>query len=167
MKDAMVIQEEQRQGEILETFFKEMKSYNMGGENWILVILMEVFVGALLCIPYQEVVTMEIWIHISMLSIYGTMAYMLGYMHFMESGKTHIIYEKIKYLPISWGTLFKWRMKRLLRFCAKRTCVFLGLQILFSLLCFREITIGNILYPLLIVFVIPVGVCSIPNYMKK
>lgn len=161
-------QEEYNQGKILEQFFEEMKSYNMWGGFLIAAIIMDIIAGIFICFPYQELVKDSgILMLVFMVGWNGASYYVMGYDSFTENGKAHNIYEKIKYLPISKSTLYKWRMKKLIRYCTKRTCVFMGLQLFFTLVCIRHFTWGNFLCPLLLGFVIPVGIFSIPYYIKK
>lgn len=168
LEDMRKKQEEQNQEKILDEFFKEAASYNMGGVVWWVVIFMDILAGIFMCFPYQELVESEMLVSPAILfGINGVSVFVQGHHHFTENGKSRLFYEKIKYLPISKGTLYKWRMKQLIRYCTKRTCVFFGLQFFFTLVCIRHFTLGNFLYPLLMGFVIPVGIFSISNYIEK
>lgn len=161
-------QEEHNQGTILDWFYEEMKSYNMVGGFLIVAIIMDVITGILMCFPYQEMVESGMNFLNLGIGVCGANFYVLGYQNYTERGMGRSIDEKIKYLPISKTTLCKWRMKKLIRYCTKRTCVFLGLQLFFTLVCIGHFTLVNFLAPLLLGFVIPVGLFSIPiYYMKK
>lgn len=160
-------QEEQNQGKILEQFFDELKSYNMWGGFLIAAIIMDTIAGIFMCFPYQELLEDRGILGLGfMFGLNGALYYMLGYDRFTEKGQNHSLYERIKHHPVSKISFYKWQMKKLIRYCTKRTCVFLGLQLFFTLVCIRHFTWGNFLYPLLIGFVIPVGIFSIPYYIK-
>lgn len=156
----MVVQETKRQEENLEELFKDMASYNMGGRVWFVVILMEIFAGALFCIPYQEAVAKEMSVIPSLFAIQGPLYYIDGYVRFTEKRKVCYVYDKIKYLPISRAVLVRWRMKKLLGFCGKTTMIFVGLQLLFAWVSFGNFSLDNILYPVIIGFMIPMSVCG-------
>jgi len=160
-------QEEQNQGKILEEFYKEMKSYNMDSGIWVGAIIMDIFAGIFMCFPYQEMVKDGMAFIPFVFGLNGASFCLQRYNNFMENGKSRTIYEKIKYLPISWNALYKWWMKMFIRYCTKRTYVFLGLQLFFTLVCIGHFTWGNFLVPLLVGFVIPVGMFSLLKYMKK
>jgi len=156
----MVVQETKRQEEILQTFFKEMDAGNMTGGGWVIVAIMGCLAGGLFCIPYQEAIAREISILPSLFAFQLVIFYMDGYLRFTEKKKLCYIYDKIKYLPISRAVLIKWRMKKLFRFCGKLALVFLGLQLFFAWMSFGTISLENILYPVIVGFVIPVSVCG-------
>lgn len=167
LEDMRKKQEEQNQGRILDEFYEEMKSYNMVGGILIVTIIMDIIAGIFMCFPYQDIKEAEMTFLIFVLGFNGASFYLQGYRNFMERGSTHTIDEKIKYLPISKNTLNKWRMQKFIRYCTKRTCVFLGLQLFFTLVCVKHFTWGNFLFPFLTGFVLPVGVFGIPHYLKK
>jgi len=167
LEDMRRKQEEHNQGRILDEFYEEMKSYNMVGGSLLAAIIMDIIAGIFMCFPYQMMVEDGMTVIYYAIGIWGAGFYLQGYLNFMEKGKSHTVDEKIKYLPISKITLYKWRMKKLIRYCTKRTCVFLGLQLFFTLVCIRHFTWGNFLFPTLLGSVFPVGLFSIPYYMKK
>ena len=145
---------------MLQAFFKEMNAVSMTGVFWMTVIIMVCIEGGLFCIPYQEATAMEISVIPSLFTIQVAALYMDGYVRFTEKKKLCYIYDKIKYLPISRAVLIKLRMKKLLRLCGILTLVFLALQLLFTWVSFGTIGLENILYPVIIGFVIPVGLCG-------
>lgn len=160
MKHAITVQEKRRQEDILQSFFKETFSYNMGGRVWFVVILMEIFAVALFCIPYQEASAKEIAVIPSLFAFQGPLHYIDGYVRFTEKKKICYVYSKIKYLPVSRTVLVRWRMKKLLGFCGKTTLIFVGVQLLFAWVSYGNVSLDNIFYPVIIGFAIPVGVCS-------
>jgi len=160
MKNAIKVQEKRRQEEILQTFFKEMNFGNMDGLGWLIVILMEFFAGAFICIPYQDAIAMETAMLPSLFAFLGVKLYIEEYVQFVEQKKVCCVYNKIKYLPVSRAVLVRWRMKKLMEFCGKTTLIFVGLQLLFAWVSLGTFGLDNILYPVIIGFVIPVGVCG-------
>lgn len=64
--------------------------------------------------------------------------------------------EVLRFLPVSKGELFLFRMKKLVCFQAKVYTVIQILQLFFSVFCLQQVAWGNVFYPLMIVFLVPV-----------
>ena len=64
--------------------------------------------------------------------------------------------EILRFLPVSKWDLYFFRAKKLVCFQAKVYATMQILQLFFSIACLHQVVLGNVLYPFLIVFLVPV-----------
>ena len=158
---------DKKQQQILDAFFKEFFTWsaeNIG--NWIVAGIFIFAHGIFMMIPYQEM--KDFGASFSQLFVYmGYMYYLMPYIRFTENKKIQTIYAKIKYMPISLSQLRIYRIKKLAIFCLRLLAVFLIGQIFFSLVFFHEVTLDNIMYPIIWGFAIPFGINALMwNFAK-
>lgn len=157
-----------KQQDILEAFYKEFFSWSAGNIGmWLVTGIMEFIHGIFMWFPYQAAEEMEVLGLIVLFGMCGAANYMAPYLQFTEKGKTVKVYDKLQYLPISLRELQIFRLKKLARFYAKLFLVFLVGQVFFSLVCYHEITWGNIGYVVICGFLIPFLVSGITARFTK
>ncbi|MBQ8823520.1 MAG: hypothetical protein IJZ82_12830 [Lachnospiraceae bacterium] len=154
---------EKKQQQILDAFFKEFFTWSADNVGYWIVAGIFIFIhGIFLAFPYQMMGIEDSDITLVQVFAYmGYFMYITPYLHFTEKGRVIKLKEKLKYLPISQKQLRLYRLRKLLIFSLKLFAVFLLLQLFFSLVAYHEITLGNILYPLLCGFVFPFALNSI------
>ena len=109
--------------------------------------LFEGVVLILMMLPYQIYGEEPFLMFMTLMFLpYPGMFYVMAYLTFSESKKTHTIYEKIKYAPFDVKQLRRVRVEYLVRFLKKTFWLALGAQLLAALLIYHRITVLNILY---------------------
>ena len=154
---------DKKQQQILDAFYKEFftwRAENIG--YWIMAGILIFIHGIFMMIPYQSLDLSDA----QFFQYFVYMAYMwylMPYNQFTENRKAQSIYQKIKYLPISLTQFKIYRLKKLTILCLRLLVVFMIGQLFFSFVIYHEITIDNILYPLIwgfaFSYVISVIVC--------
>ncbi len=118
-----------------------------------------------LMMPYQMV--MEVWPKdtslISMGGIFSVAAawiYMQLFSQYKDQDRMIRIRKITKYLPVSEKEFLLFRIKKLVLFSGKITLALLVLQIVIAGFAYHQIEFGNIWFPIVFAFVLPVGLIS-------
>ncbi len=150
-----------KQQKVIAAFFKEFFTWSAANIGmWILSGIMVVNQAVFFTVQYQEVGSelkedRFIVIMIAFMSASAAMSYIQPYMNYNENRVATKIFDKIRYLPVSRDALRLFRFKKLFKFVGLVFAVDFTLQIIMTLLIVGNISIGNILYPLVIGFIVP------------
>lgn len=145
---------DKKQQEVLDSFFKELFTWDMANVGfWIVTGVMEFILGVLMFFPMEEL--REMYGLMWFASIWGAGSYVMAYLQIQDNGKPCKVYEKLKYLPIFLQQIRLFRLRKLIVFSAKITVVFCVAQLI-SAIFTREFGLATILYPVCYGFVIPV-----------
>ncbi len=74
--------------------------------------------------------------------------------------------ELLQYLPVSNRQLHIFRLKKMIRLCIRLAGVTIGCQTLFTLAFMHTYSVINLLWPLLLVFIVPVGVAYLLFFLS-
>lgn len=145
--------EESKQLEALkqfDTMNQKYNSYTILGYK-IIGILFGIFTMLLAFIPVQEFVINDI--RIIMISFqFFLMMHFMYYNYWQVIGiERHqlLLYQLLKELPINPSVICRDRAKKMLLFNSKITAVFIAIQVFSSLVFLQQLTIWNIVVPLL------------------
>lgn len=119
------------------------------------VILFEVLITGILCIPFSTE-DMRLFSFCSVaLAPWPVWLYMNRLLLITEGGKTHRIADKLRYLPVDRRELWHVHLEYLVRFL--RLPLFCGVaaQVLVAFLANHRLTVWNLLCPLLVAGVCP------------
>lgn len=150
-----------KQEKVLAVFFKDFFTWSLTSIGmWILTGIMVLGQVVFFMVPYQEVgpelrVERSFAVILVCMSASAAMSYIQPYMCYNENRVVTKLFDKIKYLPISREALRLFRFKKLFKFVGIVFAVDFALQIIMTLLIIGDISIGNILYPLVIGFIVP------------
>ena len=146
--------EEQKRVRKFYKTFLSWKAENIG--MWIGAGFLEILFAISMMIPLQEIVYEPGLVTFPfLLSVLGAMLYIRPYQVFVEERQETSIYEKIKYLPIDIAEIRKMRVVYLVSFVGKIFPIVLILQLLFAHWYF-EITLGNVIYAVIMGVVLPI-----------
>lgn len=147
-----------RQRELIREFDQKLQKCTSKGTEPVarfVIILFEVLITLVMLIPYEKG---DIRMHAVcslILAPWPVQMYLQPYLYVKEDGKLWGIYEKLRYLPIEKRELCRVRTEYLLRFLRIPFLCGILAQLLGCLLAGQEITLGNILCPLLATGVYP------------
>ena len=145
---------DKKQQEVLDSFFKELFTWDMSNLGfWIVTGIADAVLGILMFCPREEMLEMK-GLAFGM-SIWGAGWYVMAYLQIKDNGKQCKVYEKLKYLPVSLQQIRLFRLRKLIIFSSKITLVFMAAKLL-SLFFTRDIGLLNIFSPVFYGFVIPV-----------
>lgn len=145
----MIYKIDKSREEVLNSFFKDFFSWkadNIG--YWILAAMAELEAVCVMCIPFQNLNKKNIWWISLLLIVGGVIEYINPYIYYRDERKNRRIYDTIKYLPVSSEELKLYRLKKRVIFCLKMFAIFFVGQIISSLICFHQISLSNLLYPI-------------------
>ena len=161
-----------RQHRILDKFYKEFFSWsclNIG--YWIMSGIGVMIQTIFMFVPYQEICKdgfdRTVIFYVAMSASTAVFMYIMPYTRFKDKGELGTIYNKIKNLPISASVLRSYRLKKVISFTLKLFCISFVGQMFTSLIFFQEITMNNILYPVVCGLVIPLGIAVGNLYLTK
>lgn len=135
-----------------EEFFTGDIKYNKLMSNILAVIYEGLFIICMI-MPYQEFRSNLLMIPI-MAQLAGAVCYIQPYYSYMENKKRVKLFEKLKYTPMKVEEFKKYIIKKMVKFLAKITVVSLILQLVFATVL-GGITVGNIIFPICMGFVLP------------
>lgn len=157
-----------KQERILAAFYKDFFTWScMNIGMWILTGVMMLGQVSFFIMPYQDIVGDEdfgrsLLCMVAVMCVNAVISYIHPYTQYKDSGVATLIYDKIKYLPISRAALRYFLFKKMIKFLGIVFMVDFVLQIvLAATIMMGEITIENILYPVVVGFFIPFAVCSV------
>lgn len=142
---------------VLEQFFKEEKIWYP--DYWYLC-----FAGGLMLAPamFLFIMPFQIWegdytsvLVVLVLELIGVETYLGRYVSFRAEGKIRDVYEVLQFLPVSRRQFNRYRMGRLFRLCLKLTGTAALCQTVFAGVFMHTFSIGNILMPVLLCFLVP------------
>ena len=162
-----LLRADDRQQKLLEAFFKEYKTWNWGDlglkfAGWFCIGCSMIFQ----VIPWQswdfetfsfDKFTIFVTVYLKMI---GIDTIMRGYKDFTENPggrKRKRFGEILKCVPVSVHQLSVFRLKRAIPFCFKLSVITLAFQVIGALIVYHGITAGNILFPLVGTFMIPIA----------
>ncbi len=163
---------DEKQQKILDSFYGEMKtwspeSYGYRLVCWIMLICTAIFI----CFPWQELsVDDDMRFVLVYLCMFGSMQgvfYVRPYIRFNENRKETMLCKKLKFLPISLREVKIYCLRKILRFQSKLLVVYIIGQILITGIAGFGIGIGNLLYPVVMGFVVPVVGAGLEVAMVK
>ena len=147
-----------REQEKISAFYKEFWSWkadNIG--MWIGAGIFEVLFGVFMMIPYPEMQSdMGLIVLPMMMGFAGGAMYVAPYISFREGQETVSIYEKIKYLPVDYREMKKFRLKKLVLFVAKVFIVIFACQMFFTYFGVGSIRLADVAYAVLVGLVWPI-----------
>ena len=149
---------EKKQWKVLDAFYKDFFTWSASNLFYWMVTGIFIFVlGIMMLIPFQEFIADSDFPKgmIFYFGGMGTVFYLIPYVSFNEKQKPMGIYGLLKHLPISVKTIKFYRMKKMLVFLLKIEAVYMVLQLLVAMVGCREIVLGNILYPFIYGFAVP------------
>lgn len=152
---------EERQRELLKAFDKELFSYT-GQIAWFLPALFSFILLGIMCIPFQEIKNEGSIISAPIMLTLFTAFYVLApYVYsndsFTPQQPKSPTYGKLKYLPISKKQYIFVRMGYVYRYFKRLTIIGLVLHCIISMLAYHTLTLENILYVLIILFLLPLA----------
>lgn len=157
---------DKKQQEVLESFFKELFTWDMANVGfWFLTGFAEFALGLLMLLVAEEPDKM-FWALSLGMSISGANWYLMAYLQIHDDGKQCIVYDRLKYLPVSLQQIRLFRLRKLVVFSAKMTAVFLAVQLL-ALIFSREFSWSCILYPVCFGFLFPVVIVGGITWFSK
>lgn len=152
--------EARKQRELIRAFDKELFSYT-GQVAWFLPGIFSVILLCLTAIPVQKINredTVMLFVMINMI-IWLSYTILLPYVDVSDGTDTQKkrrrTYDLLKYLPVSKAQYRRVRMEYLFRYLWKLTLIGLVLQCGFAFLSVKRIDIINIVYAIIMLFVIP------------
>lgn len=149
-----------KEQQILQDFYKELFQFNTEKSvQRFVVVIMEFMLGCILLIPFQAICKEEniIW-QTSIFSLWGLSAYLLPYLRYVEEKKIYKVMTKLKFVPISGRAVRIFWLRKLICFQGRFLPFFLAGQLLITWLCYHSFVWGNLWYPVLLGFVVPVCV---------
>ncbi len=150
--------------QVLKDFFKELLEGSMMKiGQWVGSGLSVFFQVIFLWMPYQ---TLDgdfkiLWWCCLYFAGCGCICYMSPYMNYKEGNRLVRIVDKLKFVPISSRDLFLFRFKKLIWFCIRVFFVSLVGQLFFAVVFCHGLVWGNLLYPLILGLLLPVGIGSL------
>lgn len=155
-----IMKADQKQQELLQQFFKEETTWCPEHVGYHLAAVILIGISMILCMmPYQiwdfpeDSQVCFIWI---MLYLMGVTYYMQKYNNYKEGTKTKAVYDILRYLPVSRRQFQIYTMNKIVKLCGRVTVAVVCCQTVFALAFMHTFSIGNILLPLAINFILPV-----------
>lgn len=144
----------------LKCFFKKYSEKN-GSQKmvWFLTGFCIFILGVWMALPYQLWGEDELnWPLLSCgFSVSVAVTYLMPYL--VRQGQIagdRGFGKVLRFMPVSKWDLYFFRVKKLTTFMGKVYVPLQILQLFFSIVCLHQVVLGNVLYPLLIVFLVPV-----------
>ena len=144
------------------TQYHSIRDWNKAG-NTIGAVAIDVIMVGLMGIPVQNFLQngfdKEDFFLISiffLMNIVAFLLYMKSYNCFQENQQLCAFYDKLKYLPIDKKVLRNIKVRYMLRFESKVFLAALAMQLLFAAILYHCISWENIVYVVVVVFVLPV-----------
>lgn len=138
-----------------EAAFYETTSNGMGPVTMLGIILFEIIITCILCIPFS-MEDIKVFIICGMsLAPWPVWLYMNRFLVITEGGKSYRIAEKLCYLPVDRRELWRVHLGYLMHFLRIPFACGMAAQILVALLANRRLTWGNLLCPLIVAGVYP------------
>lgn len=159
--------------EKIDLFYRKLKGDKINKPYTRVGLMIWVFVLVMLCaFPVQNhfvddgnTVLISLWIGV--LSGIGGFLYVYPYEFYEENMKSRLIEEEIiKYHPIHIRTLKKMLIKKEMSFYLKLTVVCMLSQIASSYIVYGTVEWSNLIYILLVVFIVPVLFEVIPRIVR-
>lgn len=163
------VQYNKRQQETLKEFYKGLfASIEESGGQLVVAGIFEIIFGIIMCIPYQEIlVNKGLFMMVVFFGMIGVLYYNFPYRMYWEERKQVSVYEILRFLPVSKQQIRLFRLKKIALFCFRAFLVMFVGQLFFAFIAFHEICWGNIWYPVVVGFLIPFGIGSIPVWQIK
>ncbi len=163
---------DEKQQKMLDSFYGEMKtwspeSYGYRMLCWIAVLFTTIFV----CFPWQVILCDDdihfMLMYLCLFAIMQGVFYVRPYICFKENRKDTALCKKLKFLPVSLAEVRIYSLRKSLRFQSKLLAVHMVGQLLFTVIAGCGIGIGNLLYPVVIGFVVPIVAAGLEVSMVK
>ena len=165
-------QELRRQQKMIREFeakHYEVASNGMGPVVKLGVILFEVLITLILCIPFtMEDIKMFGMIALT-LAPWPVLIYMNRYLIVMEDGKAYRMAEKLRYLPVERKALWCVHLEYLIHFLRLPFFCGMAAQLLVAVIANHRITLGNVLCPFLVAGAYPllIGLAMIHEPQRR
>lgn len=147
-----------RQREMIREFeaaFYETTSKGMEPVTMLGVILFEIIITGILCIPFSMEDIKVFFICGMSLAPWPVLLYMNRFLVITEGGKSYRIADKLRYLPVDRRELWRVHLGYLMHFLRLPFVCGVAAQVLTALLVNHRLTWGNLLCPLIVAGVYP------------
>lgn len=147
-----------KQYEQVDIFFQKMHKHTSNGMEPVHALAKGayiVLIAMILWLPFGGENMSTILVCMIGIFAWPVWIYLSGYLYVNENGKMRSIYEKLKYIPVDTKVIRRVHMGYLLRFLKAPLLVAIIAQLAGAWLCNHEITIVNILYPVVVMGVFP------------
>lgn len=155
-----IMKADRKQQELLQQFFKEETTWCPEHVGYHIAAVILISISMILCImPYQAwdlPKDSSVCFSWTMLYLMGVTFYMQKYNNYKEGTKTKAVYDLLRYLPVSHRQFQIYTMKKIVKLCSLATAIAVCCQTVFALAFMHTISIGNILLPLAVNFILPV-----------
>lgn len=146
----------------IDKFYNRLwKSTSMKALSWVLVGIYLFLIMIMCMVPAQGLFSEEFPTFltgiITMITLMMLFARSAIYDRYTENQKSRFMIEILRYHPVSKKEIWKQKTKNLTFFLAKVTGVGLVLQLIVSLIAYKEISWVNFYYVIVSVFVFPLG----------
>lgn len=152
---------DQKQQLVLEQFFQKREPWypDVWGMKFGAFFLLGISM-ILLIVPFQVLEKSDFgpWGMMYGLWLLGITLYLEQYRTYQEDGKKKSVYDRLRYLPVSYEQLCIFYLRKVMRLCAWLTGIVMFFQTMIAAVFLHTFSIGTILLPILAQFVIPVGV---------
>lgn len=149
-----------KQQKVLDAFFKDFfKKSNIHIGYWLAAGILLGASGLMLLFPYQAFSGEDrgVMIVAGFTQLSGTVMYLSSYRNCTnDRGMVIPLYSRLQYLPISRDALAKYRFNKAVRLQVKVYVILQLGQLFFSIVTQHEVVIGNILFPFLASFAVPI-----------
>lgn len=148
-----------KEQQLLQDFYQDLFQYHTEkAAQWFVTVIMEFTLGCMLLIPFQDACKKEsdIWQISLFISFWGAFTYLLPYFRYVEEKKIYKVMTKLRYMPISGREVRSFWLRKLICFQGRFLPFFLAGQLLTTWLCYHSFVWGNLWYPVLLGFVVPV-----------
>lgn len=147
-----------KQQMLLEEFFKKKKTYEDVLAQFIAVlfIVIPMVIWIMPCQIWGEDNNYKLWLMLFCLEWFGFTFYLRKFNMYIEDRQIKLIDEVIKYLPISYKELARFRLKKLAKACVWPTGISMFCQTVFAIAFLHTFSGWNILIPLIYNFIFPV-----------
>lgn len=149
---------DEKQQKMITRLFKEWTSWcpEHVGNNFIAAILIGISM-IFWIMPYQiwEWEDYEVWGIIYMGELIGISFYAQKFIYYKEGTKMKKLYEVFRNLPVSYTQLHIFRIRKIMKLCLWLTGSTVICQIVFAAVFLHTFSMGNICYPFLGHFIIP------------
>lgn len=160
-----MIKVDKKQQKLLEDFFQEETTWHAEyvGINVVAYFLMGISM-MLWILPYQiwegDYGVSVLWSMYG-LELLGMAYYIQKFNTYKEENRMKMLYDVLKYLPVSYGQLCIFRLKKLKKVCTWLVGITISCQTIFAIAFMHTFSIGNILIPFFGNFVLPLALWSL------
>lgn len=169
----MSVEYEREQNEKIEQFFGEYYQERKWDKQANAVVggIFAFLVIVLMILPIQELWQDEARsAFLYLISLFGVLAALYGqqsYRAFKEKQQMCLFSQKLKYLPVDRKVLKKWKTRMLIRWTAKMFAAALMIQLLFAAIIVHGISWRNVVYVMVVAFILPILCNSLLIWVEK